>query len=254
MILAQLTDTHIKSNRRKAYGRVDTAAMLDAAVKHINAFEPAIDVVLVSGDLTDRGEPEEFYALRESLKNISMPWHVIPGNHDDRCNFLEAFADHDYLEDSASFIHYIIDDYPLQLIGLDTTVDEKPYGFLPAKRLEWLDACLASEPEKPTLLFMHHPPFEVKESKHPWQYDNQESIELFGNALEGQTQVLRAFCGHSHRNANGFISDVPASCVPSVAIDVRLGSFPNSAKTKPVYQLHTYKSRQGFFTETRAAN
>ena len=152
MIVAQLTDSHIKPNRRKAYGRVDTAEMLDAAVKHINAFEPPIDVVLISGDLTDRGEPEEFCALRQSLNNISIPWYVIPGNHDDRQNFLEAFADHNYLEDSVSFIHYKIDGYPLQLIGLDTTVDGKSHGFLPPERLEWLDGCLASEPQKPTLV------------------------------------------------------------------------------------------------------
>ena len=229
MILAQLTDTHIKSNRRKAYGRVDTAAMLDAAVKHINAFEPAIDVVLVSGDLTDRGEPEEFYALRESLKNISMPWHVIPGNHDDRCNFLEAFADHDYLEDSASFIHYIIDDYPLQLIGLDTTVDEKPYGFLPAKRLEWLDACLASEPEKPTLLFMHHPPF--KTGIHHMDVQNLLNADELFTLLEQHSQVLHIACGHVHRASETCVNGIGVSIAPNAAHSSTLNFDPKGAST-----------------------
>ena len=93
MIVAQLTDAHIKAGRRIAYGRVDTAAMLETAVAHVNALRPAIDAVIVTGDLTDQGHPDEYAAIRPILDELSMPWHVVPGNHDDRDNFLRAFAD-----------------------------------------------------------------------------------------------------------------------------------------------------------------
>ena len=42
---------------------------------------------------------------------------------------------------------------------LDSSVPGKPHGQLDASTLEWLDAELASAPEKPALLFLHHPPF-----------------------------------------------------------------------------------------------
>ena len=55
MILAQLTDTHIRSGRQVAYGRVDTCLMLENAVAHINNFRPNVEAVIVTGDITDRG-------------------------------------------------------------------------------------------------------------------------------------------------------------------------------------------------------
>ena len=55
MIIAQITDTHIKGAGRKAYGRVDTVAFMEAPVAHINAMTPAVDAVIVTGDLKLEG-------------------------------------------------------------------------------------------------------------------------------------------------------------------------------------------------------
>ena len=108
MILAQLTDTHIRSGRQVAYGRVDTCSMLENAVAHINNFRPNVGAVIVTGDITDRGELEAFHVFREIINELVPPWYVVPGNHDSRENFLEAFKDCYYLKNSCDFIHYSI--------------------------------------------------------------------------------------------------------------------------------------------------
>ena len=60
MIIAQITDPHVKAKREIAYGLVDTSAMLEAVITHVNSMSPIVDTVIVTGDLTDRGKPEEY--------------------------------------------------------------------------------------------------------------------------------------------------------------------------------------------------
>ena len=58
---------------------------------------------------------------------------------------------------------------------------------------------------------------------------------------------------YSHREAVGVTAGIPASCTPSIALNLRLGEFPDSAVTAPVYQIHQYSSQSGFSSETRIA-
>ena len=46
MLIAQISDTHIRPKGVLAMGRVDTAGHLAWAVTHINALRPAPDLVL----------------------------------------------------------------------------------------------------------------------------------------------------------------------------------------------------------------
>src|SRR5438874_2027771 len=84
MLIAQITDTHIKPEGVLAYERVDTAGFLARAVDHILHLDPRPDVVLATGDLVDGGTAEEYQRLRRLLAPLPMPVYVIPGNHDDR--------------------------------------------------------------------------------------------------------------------------------------------------------------------------
>src|SRR5260221_7375499 len=116
MLIAQLTDMHIKPPGRRAYGIVDTEAFLRAAVAHLVAQRPAPDVVLLTGDLVDAGLAEEYALLRDILAPISCPIYLIPGNHDDRAALCAAFPDHAYLPRDGGFIQYVVDAHPVRLI------------------------------------------------------------------------------------------------------------------------------------------
>ena len=72
---------------------------------------------------------------------------------------LNFFEKHDYLPRNGKFCNYVINKYPFVLIGLDTTVLGKSHGEFCNERLQWLDINLKRYLRKPTLLFMHHPPF-----------------------------------------------------------------------------------------------
>jgi len=140
MLVAQITDTHIKPNGSLAYGNVlDSSSCLENVVKHCNDFNPKIDLVIVTGDLTDAGKLEEYEEFNKIVAHLKMPWFVIPGNHDNKYNLMNFFGKHDYLPRNENFCNYVINKYSFNLIGLDTTVLGKDHGEFCNERLRWLE-------------------------------------------------------------------------------------------------------------------
>lgn len=242
MLIAQISDTHVMLDGELMSDVVDTAPYLQRAVAHINALDPRPDVVLASGDLVDAGRPEEYRRLRGILAALAMPVYVVPGNHDARANLKAAFADHAYLQDG-DFIQYAIEDYPLRLIGLDTLVPGAPHGELCDARLDWLEAKLG-ESDRPTLLFMHHPPFAVGLAEFDTTGLNAGADRLAA-IVRANPQVERILCGHVHRPVQRRWAGTLASIGPSTAHYATLDLRPDVALTfsmePPAVALHQWQ-------------
>ena len=129
MLVAQITDTHITIPSKLLMGVVDTASALERAVSALNSLDPVPDATVLTGDLVESGEPEEYAHLRTLLSPLCMPVFAIPGNHDAREPMREAFVGDGYLP-RQGFLNYVIEDYPLRIIGLDTLVPGEGGGFL----------------------------------------------------------------------------------------------------------------------------
>ena len=84
VLVAQISDLHIKPPGQLAYGRVDTAAALERCVAGLNEFRPRPDIVVISGDLADTPTAEEYEHLKSLLAVLELPFVSIPGNHDSR--------------------------------------------------------------------------------------------------------------------------------------------------------------------------
>src|ERR1700757_4252736 len=93
VLIAQISDLHIKPLGALAYGRVDTAKALERCVAALNAFEPAPDFVVISGDLVDTPAAEEYEYLKSLLAPLKVRFAGIPGNHDGRELMRAAFPD-----------------------------------------------------------------------------------------------------------------------------------------------------------------
>jgi len=225
MIIAQITDTHLLPEGRKLGNLIDTSAQLEAAVRRLNRLTTPPDAVLVTGDLTDDGERESYSVLRERLAALDCPFYLIPGNHDRRRALVEAFSDHAYLP-RTGFLHYAIEDHAVRLIALDTLVEGREDGALCEDRLAWLDTVLAAEPDRPTLIFMHHPPFESG----IWWMDAMglSGAGRLGTVLGGHPQVRLVVCGHVHRAFHSAVGGVPVAVAPSTAWQVHLDLVPET--------------------------
>lgn len=243
MLIAQITDPHLRAPGRKAYRVVETDRYLPPAIEALNRLDPRPDVVLVSGDMTDFGRPEEYARLAELMAELELPWVMVPGNHDRRSPLRAAFPDHAYLG-SDGFMQFTIEAFPLRLIGLDTLVEGENGGELCAERLAWLEARLAEQPERPTLIFMHHPPFATGIGHMDIQgLTGAASLE---SLIRRFPNVERLLCGHIHRPIFRRFGGTIASCCPSVAHQVTLDLRDDAPGTfhlePPGYQLHLWRN------------
>jgi 3',5'-cyclic-AMP phosphodiesterase len=250
MIIVQISDTHIEPENPNAADRIRD---LERCVSDINQLNPLPDVVIHTGDIVHKANAAKYSEAARILRLLRCPLLVAVGNSDDRVAIRATFASGRDLLPDTPFVQYSVDDYPVRLIALDTRSETSNMGDFCAIRAYSLRAALAEDCRKPTALFMHHPPFEVRASKYRWQFDSQEAIDRMRRALDGQCHVVRGFCGHSHRDAVGKLGEVMVSSAPSVAIDLRLGEFPDEFQSAPVYQIHRFDARAGFISGLRAA-
>lgn len=252
MLIAQITDTHLKREGEMLYGRIDTTGFLERAVRHVNALDPRPDVALMTGDLVDGGKPEEYANLRRVLSQLAMPFYLIPGNHDARDPLRAVFADHAYLP-RAGFLQYVVEDLPLRLIALDTLVPGKDWGALCAERLDWLEARLG-ESDRPTLLFMHHPPFDVGITAFDDDYGLKEGEERLAEIVRRHSTVERVLCGHVHRPIQvrwaGTMGSIAPGTAHQASLDLRDGAKLSLVMDPPGVALHLWRPATGLVTHT----
>lgn len=251
-LLAQVTDLHVTAEGKLCMGKVDTAAMLGACVRHLLASKHRPHAIVLSGDLVDVGSREEYARLRQLLAPLPMPLYLMPGNHDVRDALRAAFPDHAYLRQSEEFLQYAIDDYPLRIVALDTLIPGKGTGELCGRRIEWLDRTLAREPHKPTVVLMHHPPFATLidyMDRFPARDRNALAAVIRRNP-----QVQSILCGHVHRPIETRFAGTRASTSPSVAhqvaLDLEEGAPLGYVMEPPAYRLHAYTPESGVVSHT----
>src|SRR5579862_4698649 len=88
--IAQITDLHITTESDPARHK-NNERRLREALRSIHALKPRPGAIVATGDLVERGEPEEYRELGAILGGAEIPAHLGIGNHDLRENFCEGF-------------------------------------------------------------------------------------------------------------------------------------------------------------------
>lgn len=157
MKIIQITDTHLMPSGAVVNGvdpeRQLRAAIADIVEKHANA-----ELLVMTGDLCNHGDPEAYAILREVLEQVPFETRLLLGNHDDRPNFIAAFPDH--LRDGNGYIQSFLDTDHGRLIFLDSHERGVIGGIYGEDRLAFLDAALAGAGRMPVTIFIHHPPMD----------------------------------------------------------------------------------------------
>lgn len=254
MIIAQISDFHVGVCVQTRAGKIDTRERLHQAVAHVKALRPAPDVVLATGDLVNDGTPEQYAMVTQALAALPMPCYVIPGNHDDRENLRRAFSDKPYLADTGEFVHYVVDDYPLRLIALDTLVPGRDEGELCQRRLDWLQARLAEAPRRPTLIFMHHPPFAT--ALPVFDGMGLRGAAPMSEVIRRHPQIEAIACGHVHRSIHTRWGGAIACTAPSISfqypMDIAGSGTIQPLDESPAGRLYVWRPEEGLVAHTFA--
>ena len=253
-LLAQVTDMHIKAGGKLSYRVVDTEAALTRCIAHLMKMPQLPDAVLFTGDLTDFGRPEEYDNLARLLDPLTMPYFLMPGNHDDPERMRWKFPIHAYMRQRSGKLDYVIDNFPVRIVALDSTIPRQSGGELTVSQLQWLDETLRGAPKKPTIVALHHPPF--------WTGIGHMDRMALANpaALEAviarHAQVERVISGHLHRNIVKRFGGTVASTSPSpshqVALDLADDALSQFVMEPPGLQLHFWREGIGLVSHTAA--
>ncbi|MHA6625620.1 metallophosphoesterase [Pseudonocardia sichuanensis] len=205
--LVQLTDLHLVADGEELPHGVDTAALLERALRAVEGAGLAPDALVLTGDLTEHGRPREYRRLREivepAARRLGAPLVWAAGNHDDRAALREHLLGE---PPSAEPLDSVVRVGDLRIVVLDSTVPGHPHGALRPAQLERLRAELAEPAPAGTVLALHHPPL-------PSAAPLAASIPLLRRedlaaAIAG-TDVRLVLAGHTHVVSAGTLGAVP---------------------------------------------
>ena len=248
MLIAQISDLHIKPVGQRAYRRVDTAAALARCIKELNRFVPRPDLVVISGDLVDAPSKQAYDNLVALLLPLEIPFAAVPGNHDDR-DLMRAALPGGYARPSGA-MHSSRTVGDVDVVLLDSTVPGRDYGTLDVESLAWLESVLAASSSRPALLFMHHPPFATGIGHMDVQ--NLRNAGDFAAILRRHSRVRLVAAGHVHRATLTSFAGAAATICPApnhaVALDLDARLPPSFTIEPPAFHLHAWFPDDGFGT------
>lgn len=249
MLIAHITDTHLTRRGVLMGGRLDSAANLHRTIDRLLALDTRPDCVLLTGDLTDRGEAEAYARLRAALVRLSMPVYAIPGNHDDREAMRRAFSDCPWLP-AQGRLCYEVEIGAFRLLALDSLVDGKEYGMLGTDQLAWLTQRLAAAGSARVLLMVHHPP--INSGVAVMDTMKLRDAAAFGDIVAAHPNIERILCGHMHRSMHlrwrGTVVSIPFSTVEQIHLGFAAAAPLATIAEPPGFQLHYDDPVDGLIT------
>jgi len=175
---AFVTDTHI--------GNHTGADDLRRTVKDINET-PALQFVIVTGDITEFGSDEELRTARQILDSLNKPWYVIAGNHDS--NWSESGSNSFRRIFGAETFSFVSGGYLFAATSSGPNMRMGP-GQVPRENIVWLDSVLNNmkDPEMPVIYLNHYP---QDSAQNNW-------YEAIDRLKKKNVQLI--LCGHGHNN------------------------------------------------------
>jgi len=152
-----------------------------------------IDFIIWGGNLTENNDRQlsDLPSFLDASSELNHPYYVILGNNESKLTaaytkqyFCAEFRRNGFLDTEKTYWSAEPSGNVL-LIGLDTTIDNKDNGDLPKEELLWLDDLLKSNPNKFTIISMHHPAFIENPPPNP----AFKNAHLIDNAQEFMTLI-----------------------------------------------------------------
>lgn len=216
-----LTDLHMTPE--PPAGRPDPDARLAACLAHAAKAVPDASRIVLTGDLTDKGDIASYERLKVRLRDAHVPVQMLIGNHDNRAAFQSVFGQ--TFCDANGFVQSAFDLGDTRCLCLDTLFappykyPESHCGLLCPARLSWLDAQLAKAPGR-VVIFMHHPP-------HDTGFRSMDAIQLrngsaFHDMIAQHGNVALIVAGHVHRTISGSHRGTPFAVFKSPMMQMPL--------------------------------
>jgi 3',5'-cyclic-AMP phosphodiesterase len=146
VLIAQLSDVHVGGARYRE-------ELLRTAIEEINAAEP--DLVVIAGDLTDDGYPDQYPLAEQELAAIATPQVVrVPGNHDARNVGYLLYEDTFGPRDSQQ--RFESAGLDVALVGVDSSKPDIDEGEIGREHYGWIEEGFAPDADLRVFVCHHH--------------------------------------------------------------------------------------------------
>ncbi|OIB01165.1 hypothetical protein AK95_27350 [Paenibacillus sp. LC231] len=218
VFFVHMTDTHINIPGKNPLFKIDASQKLRDVFTELEKLERKPDFVVISGDLTQDGNVEDYSYLRllleEEMSKLGVPLYLALGNHDSRPYFREGYLEEEPTEES---YYYSVMESGLRLIVLNTQVPGLNEGHLDEEQLEWLRETLSTPAPKGSIIVLHHPvvptPTALMDSH---LLCNPQDL---ADAIAG-SDVIGLLSGHIHVNNIGLFEGIPSAAATGVAFGI----------------------------------
>ncbi len=187
----QITDTHLFSDTEHQLLGIKTAKSFSAVVELASKDAPFCQAILATGDLTQDHSAQSYVTFSREIKKLNLPCYWLPGNHDMQSVMLPSL-----LEEGFAQIKLLRSKY-WNIILLDSQLKNRAQGRLNVEQLDFLQSILANEPDKYTLICVHHhvlPVGSIWLDQHILK-NNQDFLDI----IQPFKNVRAVLSGHVHQ-------------------------------------------------------
>ncbi|MEV4669965.1 metallophosphoesterase family protein [Microbacterium sp. LWO12-1.2] len=227
LTIAHLSDPHLDLSS-------DREPRFAAVLRQVKGL-PAVDALVVSGDLADHGLVEEYESFFAHLPP-DLPVLVGAGNHDLSEPLSAALTS----AGMSSQPNAILQLDGATIIGLDSHIDGRDDGLLTGATMGFARDAIR-EASGPVVLMLHHPPVPIGHhivDEH-FALANPQDLELL---IRESPAVIAVFTGHVHAAFTAMFAGVPVLGSPGIVSTMRLGSRTNPIAdfdAMPGFALHS---------------
>jgi len=187
------------------FGRLVSREKEQSLADDIIARSP--ELLVITGDLTDRGAISQFKWARDFLQSLNIPFVAVPGNREISFTavwewIMPRFAMRRYSKffGPKDRILYRSDSHGVIFFGLNSIHSFPSFtGKISRETRYWLREEAARFPDHIKVLFLHHPVLPVIRSSSFWAHSLAEAGELLNIAT--QTGICLILQGHKHRSS-----------------------------------------------------
>lgn len=190
--IVHLSDLH--------FGKVDTKR-IDPLKNIVTSLNP--DMVVISGDLTQRAKDHEFIEAKQFIDDLNRPAFVVPGNHDIPLYniFRRLFTPHKkYTEHICSDLSPCYIDNEIALIGINTTRNTTiTSGRINKEQLRNIEEQIKDVSKHVLKIVVCHHPFDIPTK----QTHHRHTHKVIGRSKMGMRHLAKLgvdifLSGHLH--------------------------------------------------------
>ncbi|MBM6704015.1 metallophosphoesterase [Sutterella massiliensis] len=244
--ILQLSDLHVEPRGRLAFGRCDSAGLLESIRPWLVQAAEKVDAVVVTGDIGCDGNEDAYRIVKDVFTGLSVPVRMIPGNHDRRVGIEAVLGD--FIEGRLEAVpgrqDQLLDIEGARIVLLDTLQPGKHWGEVPDAVLDRLEVLLdeAAAQAKPAIVFTHHTPLHCGMGVMDEDFGNRKRFL----SILAKHPSVRLATGHMHRAIVQSAGATLIATAPSVACPIAIDLTPKGGDEfrleTPGFALHHWKA------------